>query len=57
MAFSYPVYRAPDFSEPRLQNAPDAAWAVAERDGVAHDLLLLGVEDAPRGCGELHHRA
>ena len=35
MAFVYPTYRAPDFSEPRLQNAPDAAWAVAERDGVA----------------------
>ena len=35
MAFLYPTYRAPDFSEPRLQNAPDAIWAVAERDGVA----------------------
>ena len=35
MAFVYPTYRAPDFSEPRLQNAPDAAWAVVERDGVA----------------------
>lgn len=35
MAFVFPTYRAPDFSAPRLQNAPDAAWAVVERDGVA----------------------
>ncbi|MBR0039816.1 MAG: hypothetical protein IJP64_00345 [Oscillospiraceae bacterium] len=35
MAFLYPTYRAPDFSAPRLQNAPDAAWAAVEQDGVA----------------------
>lgn len=35
MAFLYPTYRAPDFSAPRLQNAPDAAWAAVQADGVA----------------------
>ena len=35
MAFVFPSYRAPDFSEPRFENAPDAAWAAVERDGVA----------------------
>ena len=35
MAFTFPSYRAPDFSEPRLKNAPDARWAAVERDGVA----------------------
>ena len=35
MAFVFPSYRAPDFSEPRFENAPDAACAAVERDGVA----------------------
>ena len=35
MAFSYPIYRAPDFSAPALANAPDARWAAVEKDGVA----------------------
>ena len=35
MAFSYPIYRAPDFSDAHLASAPDAAWAVVERDGIA----------------------
>ena len=35
MAFVFPSYHAPDFSDPRLRSAPDAAWAAAERDGVA----------------------
>ena len=35
MAFTFPSYRAPDFSAPRFQRAPDAALAVVEQDGVA----------------------
>ena len=35
MAFEYPVYRAPDFMQPKFVGAPDARWAEAERDGVA----------------------
>ena len=35
MAFSYPTYRAPDFSDALFSSAPDAAWAVVERDGIA----------------------
>ena len=35
MAFSYPIYRAPDFSDAHLASAPDAAWAVVEHDGIA----------------------
>ena len=35
MAFVFPAYHAPDFSSPQLKNAPDAAWASVERDGVA----------------------
>ena len=35
MAFVFPAYHAPDFSAPQLKNAPDAAWAPVERDGVA----------------------
>ena len=35
MAFVFPAYHAPDFSAPQLKNAPDAAWASVERDGVA----------------------
>ena len=35
MAFSYPIYHAPDFTAPHLAAAPDAAWAVVERDGIA----------------------
>ena len=35
MAFSYPIYRVPDFSDASLVAAPDAAWAVVERDGIA----------------------
>lgn len=32
-----PVYRAPDFTEERFANAPDAAFAVCDMDGVAPD--------------------
>lgn len=35
MSFKLPNYHAPDFASPALANAPDAAWAVAEMDGVA----------------------
>ena len=35
MAFQMPHYDAPDFSAPALANAPDAAWAMVEMDGVA----------------------
>lgn len=35
MAFVFPAYHAPDFSVPELKNAPDAAWAAVECDGVA----------------------
>ena len=35
MAFSLPEYVRPDFSGPVFVNAPEARWAVAERDGVA----------------------
>lgn len=35
MSFTLPAYKAPDFSAPALQNAPDARWARAELDGVA----------------------
>ena len=35
MAFSYPLYHAPDFTAPRLADAPDAAWAEVEKDGIA----------------------
>ncbi|WP_102410824.1 hypothetical protein [Beduinella massiliensis] len=34
MAFSLPVYRAPDFSAPVLSSAPDVQTAPAPRDGV-----------------------
>ena len=30
-----PKYHAPDFTAPNFANAPDAAWAPAEMDGVA----------------------
>ena len=35
MAFQFPVYHAPDFTESRFVNAPNAAWAFCEADGVA----------------------
>ena len=35
MAFSLPVYHEPDFAALGLQNAPDARWAFAPKDGVA----------------------
>ena len=35
MAFQFPAYHAPDFTEERFLNSPDAAWALCERDGVA----------------------
>ena len=35
--FVMPVYRAPDFTEERFANAPDAAFAVCDMDGVAPD--------------------
>ena len=35
MAFQFPAYHAPDFSEERFVNAPNAAWALCEADGVA----------------------
>ena len=35
MAFEFPKYHAPDFTQERFLRAPDARWAEAERDGVA----------------------
>ena len=35
MAFVFPQYHAPDFTEERFVNAPNAAWASCEADGVA----------------------
>ena len=35
MAFEFPKYHAPDFTEEKFRNAPDAKWAAAELDGVA----------------------
>ena len=35
--FVMPVYRAPDFTEERFANAPDAAFAVCDMDGGAPD--------------------
>ncbi|MCI8454774.1 MAG: hypothetical protein HFE84_09200 [Lachnospiraceae bacterium] len=35
MSFQMPEYQHPDFSLPQFINAPDAAWARAEVDGVA----------------------
>ena len=35
MNFTMPQYRAPDFTTPALENAPDARWAEAPADGVA----------------------
>ena len=35
MAFQFPAYHAPDFTEERFVTAPDAAWALCQRDGVA----------------------
>ena len=37
MAFELPRYHAPDFTAERLKNAPDARFAVCEKDGVAPD--------------------
>ena len=34
MAFEMPKYKAPDFGRDIFQNAPDAAMAPAERDGI-----------------------
>ena len=35
MAFEMPRYHAPDFTEEKFRNAPDARWAPAPKDGVA----------------------
>ena len=35
MAFDMPRYHAPDFTEEKFRNAPDARWAPAPMDGVA----------------------
>ena len=35
MAFAFPAYHHPDFTQPALLNAPDARWEAAEKDGVA----------------------
>ena len=35
MAFTLPPYHRPDFTRPPLRSAPNAAWAVVEKDGVA----------------------
>ena len=35
MAFQFPAYHAPDFTEERFVKAPDVAWDVCEKDGVA----------------------
>ncbi len=35
MAFEFPKYHAPDFTEEKFRNAPDAKWAAVELDGVA----------------------
>ena len=32
MAFEFPKYHAPDFTQERFLRAPDARWAEAERD-------------------------
>ena len=37
MEFELPKYRRPDFAGGALADAPDARWAIAERDGVAPD--------------------
>ncbi len=37
MAFHLPEYHAPDFTQPKFQNAPDAKIVAAEMDGVAPD--------------------
>lgn len=35
MSFQMPVYHHPDFTQEKFVNAPDAKYAVAEKDGVA----------------------
>ena len=35
MAFTLPMYQDPDFTQPFLKDAPDAARATVTRDGVA----------------------
>lgn len=35
MHFEMPTYHHPDFEKPGLVDAPDAVWAVADKDGVA----------------------
>lgn len=35
MSFEMPKYHHPDFTQPQFVNAPDAKYAVAEKDGVA----------------------
>ena len=35
MAFQIPPYYAPDFTQEKFRNAPDARWAYAPKDGVA----------------------
>ena len=35
MEFKIPEYKAPDFTSPKLVNAPDCRFEEADRDGVA----------------------
>ena len=35
MAFQFPAYHAPDFTQDRFVKAPNAAWALCQQDGVA----------------------
>ena len=37
MSFDIPKYHHPDFTKQIFVDAPDAKWAVAEKDGVAPD--------------------
>lgn len=37
MSFEMPKYHHPDFTEERFVNAPDAAYEISEKDGVAPD--------------------
>ena len=35
MAFEFPTYYPPDFTQDKFRNAPDVRWAAAPMDGVA----------------------
>ena len=37
MSYQFPLYHAPDFSQPLFSGAPDAKWSPAEKDGVASE--------------------